>query len=719
MKIFRFLFLLIIVTAAYSGQYIFEYRSLVDLFPQFLLDRVPDLNRFTYWLPADLLNLAFWMSALACIGFGMLASPWAGDLELETPSIRSWWRSLPVARLQAASISILLASLGATYTTWHLYQDWPETLAMQACWLLSLLLYCIGCWLITGRHNPRNTDPSKTSDYPPTLPTRSWPTLFVVLAGAGILLGRELLDLPVRINVQVAQIGLQAHELYQSILRNIGYIDSLVPSFYELLTNEFFAFDLFSPGRTDIPALAYLPTTLAVGWSGDMLLGTRSIGLMMGLLTVFATWLLGTELFRRTPLLGKYGEIIEDDGRWPALLATIIVAICTCTIHFSRLPLYLEPVVSGLLSLWAMLYGLRTGRCWLLAVSGMLSGWSMLLLPSGLIFIPLIPLWWIGVLLLQRRWIYTRYGGIGGIGLSLWIGGLGVMLAPMIGRWWRHPDEWLRYLHTDSLIDTIPQLPLDTYWFENLRQTLLAFNLYPDISTLFGYPSPLLDYRLAPLLILAFGAILLNIDRLPGWFLLTWLGSGICFSSLLNGQAPFWPLLLPIIPAAAFAIAFATDRIHLLLSEALGTWIGQLAFYLVLGLALWSGMSNWLAYYEIAHHQADVQSYIGRAAHATAPERTVVLLNDPDRNQAAGLPAMISWEEPILAFLSNRRAVERTALSLTSAEWRASLPVQSRLLIQPEDIQFKDEIKLRYPEGTFTALRNNRSEPMLYIYDLP
>ena len=392
------------------------------------------------------------------------------------------------------------------------------------------------------------------------------------------------------------------------------------------------------------------------------------------------------------------------------------MAICTSTIHFSRLPLYLEPVVSGLFSLWALLYGLRTGRTFLLAFSGILSGWSMLLLPSGLIFIPLIPLWWVGVLLLQRRWIYIRYGGIGGIGLSLWLGGLGVMLAPLIGHWLRYPDQWLRYLHTTSLIDTIPQLPLDTYWFTNLWQTLLAFNLYPDSSTLFGSLYPLLDYRLAPLLVLAFGAILLNMDRLPGWFLLTWIGSGILFSSLLNGQAPYWPLLLPIIPAAALAIAFGADRIHLLLSETVGTWIGQLAFYLVLGLALWSGLSNWLAYYELTHHQADVQSYIGRAARATAPTRTLVLLNDPERNQAMGLPAVISWEEPVLAFLSNRNIAEHTLLSFTSVQWEDSLPIQSRLLILP---QIKDEIKLRYPLGQFTTLRNNRSEPMLYIYDLP
>jgi len=469
-KIFRFFCLLIIVTIAYCGQYIFEYRSLIDLFPQMLLDRVPDLYRVAYWLPADLLNLALWMSALACTGFGMLASPWAGDLELEQPSVQSWWRNLPAIRLQAASLCILLASLGATYTTWHLYQDWPETFAMQSCWLLSLLLYCIGCWLITGSQTSSPVAPNITL---PTSPRGSWPMLLLVLAGAGILLGRELLDLPVQVNSQVAQLGLQAYDIYHSITQNLGYISTLNPALYALFTNDFFTISLFSTGDTGLPRLAYLPTALAVGWSNDMLLGTRAIGLLMGLFTVFATWLLGTELFRRTPFLGKYGEIIEDDGRWPALLAAIIVAICTSTIHFSRLPLYLEPVVSGLFSLWALLYGLRTGRTFLLA-------------------------------------------------LSLWLGGLGVMLAPLIGHWLRYPDQWLRYLHTTSLIDTIPQLPLDTYWFTNLWQTLLAFNLYPDSSTLFGSLYPLLDYRLAPLLVLAFGAILLNMDRLPGWFLLTW-----------------------------------------------------------------------------------------------------------------------------------------------------------------------------------------------------
>jgi len=716
-KVFRFLFLLIVITAAYSGQYIFEYLSLADLFPQPLLERYPILSSFAYWLPADLLNLAFWMSALACIGFGMLVSPWAGDLALEVPSTISWWRSLPPIRLQVAAITLLLASISAACTTWWLYQDNPETLAIQALWLLAILLYCFSCWLITGR--PTSATVLENDDYPKTSPLRSWPLLLLILAGAGILLGRELLDLPVRVTRQVAQIGLQANEIYLSISQITTFARSLAPSTSEFLTHELFTIQLFSAGDTGLPQLAYLMTASAIGLSDDMFLGTRIIGLFMGLMTPLATWLVGTELFRRTPLLGKYGEIIEDDGRWPALLAALIVTICSCTIHFSRLPLYQEPVVSGLLSLWALLYGLRTGRIWLVALSGLLCGWSMILLPSGLLFLPLVPLWWVGIVLLQRRWLYIRYGGIGGIGLAIWLSGLGFMLAPLIGRWWRHPNEWWGYLRTESLIDVLPTMPLNSYWFDTLWQTLLAFNFHPDTSILFGYAYPLLDYRLAPLFVLAFGAILLNLDRLPGWFLLTWLGSGIFFSSLLNGQAPFWPTLLPLIPAIGFAIAFAADRIHLLLSETIGTWVGQLGLYLVLGLALWSGLSNWLNYYEFSHLRADTYSYIGRAAREVSSDRTLILINDPARNQRDGLPPMLSWEEPVLAFLSNRPAVGNNTLSLTTSEWRASLPAQSRLLIQGADVELADEVKLRYPGGRLFPLRNNRSGPVLYIYDMP
>ena len=91
-------------------------------------------------------------------------------------------------------------------------------------------------------------------------------------------------------------------------------------------------------------------------------------------------------------------------------------------------------------------------------------------------------------------------------------------------------------------------------WWANLRHTVFAFFWTPDASTALGYSGPFVINLLAPIFVVSIGALLLNLDRLVGWCLLTWIGAVVLFSSLANPTTPDWPTLLPLLPAAGLAV---------------------------------------------------------------------------------------------------------------------------------------------------------------------
>ena len=117
---------------------------------------------------------------------------------------------------------------------------------------------------------------------------------------------------------------------------------------------------------------------------GDGLAGARVAGLYAGILLVAAVWLLGAEIFRRTPTRGAYGSTIEDDGRLAKMLATAIAAFGLPVLFYARAPVILEGLAWGSLGLWALLYGLRTGILPVIGASALLMGASAYYGPNGL-----------------------------------------------------------------------------------------------------------------------------------------------------------------------------------------------------------------------------------------------------------------------------------------------------------------------------------------------
>lgn len=669
---------MITLAAGYFAQSIFDH-NLSQLFPTWLLDAYPPLYQFTRWLPADLFELALWIVTLAAIVFGLLIPPWRTPVYphdhfplLTTGLTRS-------IKEQVGFLCILLALASAFVNLAYLWRTGSDSRQVQLAWAGALLIYLVSnlpAKINIARQAPWLRSEPYLADNP-NRPIRRWLTLGLICGITVVLWAWPVRGMAVAVDEPLAQIGLRAAKIAQGLETR-----------------------LFEGEQNGVPPLALVPAAIAMRLSGDPLLGMRVTGLFNSLILICATWLLGRELFRRPLLLGDYGEIIEDDGQWLALMAAALVAANMAVLTFSRLPIYVEPLGWGVLSGWALLRGQRTGDRLAYALSGVLSGLVLLLYPSGLVFPLTILLWWMGTWLLQRTQLQTRHtepapNRASWLDFFVWLGGIFVVIAPLIGLWLRMPALfWGRF---QSL---------------QLHQLGTILGWLPPTSTL-SYPEQWLGSILAPLFLLAIGALLFNADQLPGLLLLLWLGIGGLVGSSMVNPPHNMASLLPIIPAVALALAFTLDRIRITLLATVGTWLVQATTYVAVGIVLWAGFTSWVATYQNLQMNNTAPNTTGYAVRTLGVGESAVLWLGQQS-------AEVNWDTPVLKFLTLNLPSTRDHLTLTPEQWLPQLPPRSQVLIQPEDYAASiGEIMAHYPGGRLTTQRDLRGNPLIYHYALP
>jgi hypothetical protein len=489
--------------------------------------------------------------------------------------------------------------------------------------------------------------------------------------GAGFLFSWRWYELPAQIDAELAGWGLHA---------------------LALLRGEETA--LFT--GTAIPRLAAAPLALAIALSGDTLLGLRLTGLVAALLTVSGTWLLSCELFRRLPRVGPYGDTVEDDGRTAALLAAALLATSTTMSYFARLPFFLEPVAWGVLGLWALVRGLRTGDRLAVGVSGVLHGLALLFYPVGLLF-PLIALcWWVGVWLLLPGWLRPPGSGQRRRWLAAgWFGGLAVTAAPQMAVWVQTPGAMRDRFTATLLPDWAPWLSL-----------LNPGGLHQAEINLAGGGLPLI---LTALLILAVGNLLLNLDRLAGWALFTWLLVTLVVGGALAPQLNQWPGLLSLLPALALTLAFGLDRIRVTLLETAGGWAAQTTTYLLVGLVVWLGLVSLGEQSRMGQSTGAAATYTAQALRTIPPgQETILVLGERQ--------AEVNWEAPVIRLLAGERLSSTARRTVTPAGGIENLPPQSTVILQLEERPLLDQLRDLYPDGQSTVWRDSSGNPVLYLY---
>lgn len=502
-------------------------------------------------------------------------------------------------------------------------------------------------------------------------PRRSWIWLAVILAAAALMLAWAGTALPVRVDSRVARMGLQAQALWR--------------------TGGFSLFTLDSSGA---PGVAYLPAGLTMWAAGDALAGAQALGLIAALATVGGTWLVGSELFRRR----------GSSGQGMAILAAGLTLACVALLHFGRLAPFLPATAVGTFAGWALLIGVRTGRRTVLVIGGLLAGLAPLLGRSGIVFVPILLLWWIGL------WLHPRAAApgvrrAGWTDFLLWLGALGVIAAPVAVAWLGAPHLFAAYWQGEIAGDTT----IIDLW-ANLRHTLFTFFWTPDASTVFGGGGHFVGSIVAPLFVLGTAALVLAIDRLVGWCLLTWIGVTILFSSLANLAAPDWPTLLPLIPAVGLTICFALDRIGQQWVDTTDANNDLAAVSLGSGLLVAVAFFTWISFFPFASLTGDPASYTGRALRSLAPDTVAVLA-------ASNAENAVRLDDPIVQYVAGPRAGQALALAATALP--ASLPPGSVVIVQPQDSQAQSAVRARYPQSQLDVTRDLRSNPRLFVYRIP
>ncbi|MCB0062921.1 MAG: hypothetical protein KDE19_12435 [Caldilineaceae bacterium] len=716
MRVLRFFALLLVVLIVFIATPTFEWQPLAALLPA---DYFADSTLFTWfhrWVTQDLSRFALLITGCAGLTFGLLTIPWPYPSILYQPPSA---HRLRTSRRIVGS-TILLAALASGGTGAALYfGSGTETALLHGLWVGSILLLLIAAGVLTNRrqqplpqqppsqHQSLREDastvvhPAPADRHPvpvgwPTLPVPvGWPTLLTMLLFAFLLCGWNLTSYPATVDDTTVQVGLAAHLLNRS---NTVTLFAPLPAI----------------GVPEQPlfALALTPTAFWARFSHDLLFGTRTAGLLAALLATLGIWLVAIELFTR-PVSppGTPHDLfapIEDNGQSLAALATLLFVANMGVLYFSRTPIVLTATAWGILGCWALLRGIRLEDRLAMSLSGVLIGLGLIFHSSALTFALAALLWWLGFgavrlgllphafLLRTQKTMQSGYTQAISLRFSdflLWSGALLLVIVPFLP----------------------PLIQAGRIWAGNLLRSptvhlaALVPNFAPPVPT---YPAPLFNLILLPLIPLAIGVMIFNLDRRQGWLLSTWLLSALGVATLLPQQAIQWDHLLPLIPISALAMTFALDRLRVTLLRVGVRWLQHFLNFFLLGLALWVAFHNGTTYYTFARTQSDTISSVGRALRARASEQPAVVL------QGATERPILAPDDPELLFLTNGNSGDPTGPIQFATQVPEGLASGTLLLVLPEENYWIPAIETAYPNGLFTVMRDRYANPLLYLYTI-
>jgi hypothetical protein len=238
---------------------------------------------------------------------------------------------------------------------------------------------------------------------------------------------------------------------------------------------------------------------------------------------------------------------------------------------------------------------------------------------------------------------------------------------------------------------------------------VLGLNHLADATATLRYEEHFVHSLLAPILALALGALILNIDSLAGWTLVTWLVMGLVGIGLTVPVVPSWVAMVVLLPAIGLAVAFALDRLRLHMMTNAGTWTLQATVYLALGVVVAAGFFGWIDFYNVAQHDSDLASSVGRALRG-AGDRPVVMVS-------ANVALEQSLSDPVVLLLASERGDLAQIPTLNARTWPPLSP-GTRVLLAPGDGALQSAMVAAYPYGTLTVMRDLHANPLLYVYDL-
>ena len=694
MRLLRFAGLVITVLVAYAAFLMLNPNTVANLPTAGVFARLTAFYPLLY----ELIPYRTLLASLAVITFGVLTAPWP------LPQ----WRSAtatdqPVAVANRHWVGRSLVCLALVATGGALALRWlrgQEDLTSQLLWAVGVLGYLLACGRL-GHGQRAQTTASKQP--------RHWPSLILILLAALFYFGWQLTTVPMQLETAIVDAGLQTLDLAtaprpQLFTPQTPLAINQTPTIFTALSAN----------------LALVPAALLTWLDGDLLLSMRLVGVGSALLFGVSVWLLCGELFRRplrlladVTFVDGRGVVMhphEDDGALPALIATLLVLSNSATLIFSRHPFLLAAAAAGTLGCWALLRGWATGDRLAIGLSGTLLGFAVVCHFSSWSFVGAALCWWVGIVVADSGWL-PHYAGRAQLSdparprplrfadFLLWLTGIFVVIAPF----------GLNLVTTDVAIRTL--------FTANFPQplALLSSNLLQMTGTA-ANATPLFNAWLVPLIALALGSLLFNLDRKQGWMILSWSAvvllwaSSIAFAPAQYDQS-ILAMLVGLIPPLAAALAFALDRLHITLLRTGGGWLQQFWSYGLLGLLLWVTFQNGVAYYIGALNQSDSISAVGQTLRqATHAESLIVI--DPSAQLAT---AQARNELQVLTTGKGVAFADVTVVPQVPSE----LAPGTTVIVFGADRALLDAVRAQYAQGTLTTIRAIDANKLLYLYQLP
>jgi hypothetical protein len=223
---------------------------------------------------------------------------------------------------------------------------------------------------------------------------------------------------------------------------------------------------------------------------------------------------------------------------------------------------------------------------------------------------------------------------------------------------------------------------------DQIKLSLLMFNQTGDSSSQFGFPYPMFNSLISPLLLLGLAFALRRWKNASMTFILIWFGLIIVMGSILTIDAPFWPRLVGIVPAAAFLIALALDQILELGRKNFGAAAGVIITGLIAVLLVTVGYLNWNLYYQTVKSNAAAPAMVGRYISRLPFDVTACsIISGPPL--AVRETYFLAWPRKLVDIKPNAPDSELDKCTGSSIVW----------VISPENIGRLDAIRARWPNG--------------------
>jgi 4-amino-4-deoxy-L-arabinose transferase-like glycosyltransferase len=515
----------------------------------------------------------------------------------------------------------------------------------------------------------------------PAFQRRHWAILAGILIAAFWLRFFNLETLPYDLHGDMASYGITGRELLLGVQTNI-----------------------FTQGWANIPIVGYLPSALSMWVFGNNLFGLNMTAVLGGMLSLIAVYLLIWRLFDRHRL---------------AALTTALVAINVAHIHFSRLAAYMDPLPFSLFSLYFFVDGLRRHKPSSYAFAGVLMGFNLLMYYSGRVTLFITAGLFLYALLIHRDWLKDCLPG-----LALYAVGVLLVFGPDTIYYTRHwqafiqrsQEVWL--FNPGVMTHLMGKYGVETpvaVLLEQIRRSLLVFHHSVDSSSQFGFPYPMFNSLLAPFIVLGLGAAL-RAWKHPGAALcLIWLGLTLTLGSVLTMDAPFWPRLVGIVPAAALLAALALDQGCHLLERLVGGYRENILWRAAaIGITVvflgFVGWQNWNVYVHTMGDYAHSEAQIGRFLYNLPANIAACELVDPDN------PLRYSLAVREVRFLAWPRQVVDLSADTPDAGLEACPGPPFVWILSPDMQAQLPAIMQRWPDGILQAHSNPENWPVFTSY---